>query len=77
MTAEKLQPLLTVQEVASITRLGKSKIYALIEDKLLPCVRLPGVDRVLVDATDLEAFLALGRERGEQGQGQRGSRRRA
>jgi excisionase family DNA binding protein len=77
LTPKYPRPPLTVPEVAAVLRLSKSKVYALIQENVLPALRLPGVDKVLVTAEDLEAFLALGRQRGEQGQGQRGSRRRA
>jgi excisionase family DNA binding protein len=61
----------TVPEVKAVTRLSRSKIYELIEKKILRAVRLPGVDRVLVAQEDLEAFLEAGKERAEAGDGRR------
>jgi excisionase family DNA binding protein len=56
--ATALEPYLTVKEVAAITRLSKAKVYALIEQGILPSVQPPG----LVAPADLRAYLEAGRK---------------
>ncbi len=58
------QPLLTIKEVAAITRLSRSQVYNLINRGVLPSVQLPGCSRVLVDVVDLRAYLDAGRRKG-------------
>lgn len=62
--SDDIRPLLTVQEVAALTRLSRSEIYALIGRGDLVSVRPPGCTRVLVDPADLRAYLVAGRTAG-------------
>lgn len=48
--------LLTVKEVAEMTRLAIPTVYKLAKERKLPHIRIG--DRVLVKESDLEAFLA-------------------
>jgi excisionase family DNA binding protein len=60
-TRSRIEPLLTVKDVVAITRLSKAKVYQLIDQGFLPCVRPPGCDRLLVAPQDLRQFLDRGR----------------
>ena len=59
---EITQPLLiTIEETMKITRLGRTKIYALIRQEGLPVHRFGR--RTLVDPDELKSWLVLRRER--------------
>jgi excisionase family DNA binding protein len=53
-----LSPNLTVAEFALVTGLSKSKVYGLVEDKVIAAVRLPGCSRILIPVAALEDYLA-------------------
>ena len=47
--------LLTIRDVMNITKLGRTKVYELLRDGELPCIRLGRSVRIRQD--DLEAWL--------------------
>lgn len=58
-----LEPMLTVRDVAAVTRLSRAQVYKLINRGVLPHTRLPGCTRnnILIDPSDLRAFLEAGK----------------
>ena len=58
---DQLKRFFVVKDVAAITRLSKSEVYGLIGKQILPSIRLPGCNRILVDPDDLQRYLDSGR----------------
>jgi excisionase family DNA binding protein len=56
-----LKRLLTVKDVVELTRLSKSTVYSLLQQRLLPGIQVPGCKRVLIDPEDLAKFLEAGK----------------
>ena len=52
--------LMTVKEACAATRLSKSKIYQLLEQKILHRVRLPGCTKVLIAEAELKRYVQEG-----------------
>jgi excisionase family DNA binding protein len=49
------QLLLTVVEAASVLRIGRSKLYQLLQSERLPSIQIDGARRILL--SDLHAFV--------------------
>jgi excisionase family DNA binding protein len=49
--------LLTIAEAVSLLKISKSSIYNMVNDGRLKCVKLPGVRRVFIRRSDLEALI--------------------
>jgi excisionase family DNA binding protein len=56
--------LLTVREASAATRLSKSKIYQLLEQRILQRVRLPGCAKVLISEAELRRYISEGLKAG-------------
>ena len=54
---ESKNNLLTIAEATELLKISKSSIYEMVKDGRLPSVRLPGVRRVFVRRSDLEALI--------------------
>ena len=52
---------MTVLDVMAVTRLSKSMIYKLKDQRILPALKLPGCSKVLFDPADVRRFLEAGR----------------
>ena len=57
MLTESKNNLLTIAEATELLKISKSSIYEMVKDGRLPSVRLPGVRRVFVRRSDLEALI--------------------
>lgn len=49
--------LLTINEAVDLIKISKSSIYNMVKDGRLPSVKLPGVRRVFIRRSDLEALI--------------------
>lgn len=49
--------LLTIAEAVSLLKISKTTVYAMVNDGRLKSVRLPGVRRVFIRRSDLEALI--------------------
>lgn len=49
--------LLTIAEATELIKLSKSSIYQMVKDGRLPSVQMPGVRRVFIKRSDLEALI--------------------
>jgi len=49
--------LLTINEAVDLIKISKSSIYSMVKDGRLPSVQLPGVRRVFIRRSDLEALI--------------------
>jgi excisionase family DNA binding protein len=56
--------LLTVKEASTATTLSKSKIYQLLDQKILRRVRLPGCAKVLIAEAELKRYVNEGVQAG-------------
>lgn len=54
---------LTVEEVAELLRCTKRTVHELTRTDAIPCIRLPGVRRVLFDGDEVCAWIAAHRNR--------------
>jgi excisionase family DNA binding protein len=57
-----MQQLMTLKEVMAITRLGKSTLYRLKDEGVLPAVKLPGLSKVVFHPEDVRRFIDSGRQ---------------
>ena len=55
MQTEHLPDLLNLRDVQDVLKVGRSTVYKLVEDGRLKCIKIG--KRVLVDRSDLAAFL--------------------
>jgi excisionase family DNA binding protein len=53
-------PPFLVSEASLVTRVGVSKLYDLIGSGVLPAIRLPSCNKILIAREDLRNFLAAG-----------------
>lgn len=49
--------LLTINEAVDLIKISKTTLYEMVKDGRLPSVKLPGVRRVFIRRSDLEALI--------------------